>query len=53
MPFNTNYHFVWIPKYRHKDFSSPRREKLNLIHKADYDYNIEIGELEIPEDHTW
>ena len=46
------YHFVWIPKYRHKVFSSPYREKLKLIiHKAGYDYNIEIVELEIPEDH--
>ena len=46
------YHFVWIPKYRHKVFSSPYREKLKLIiHKAGYDYNIEIVELDIPEDH--
>ena len=50
--FRTMYHFVWIPKYRHKVFSSPYREKLKLIiHKAGYDYNIEIVELEIPEDH--
>ena len=50
--FRIMYHFVWIPKYRHKVFSSPYREKLKLIiHKAGYDYNIEIVELEIPEDH--
>ena len=50
--FRIMYHFVWIPKYRHKVFSSPYREKLKLIiHKAGYDYNIEIVELEMPEDH--
>ena len=44
--FRIMYHFVWIPKYRHKVFSSPYREKLKLIiQKAGYDYNIEIVEL--------
>ena len=52
--FRIMYHFVWIPKYRHKVFSSPYREKLKLIiHKAGYDYNIEIVELEIPEDNIY
>ncbi len=46
------YHFVWIPKYRHKVFSTPQREALKLIiQKIGYDYGIEIVELEIPEDH--
>ncbi len=46
------YHFVWIPKYRHKVFSMPQREALKLIiQKIGYDYGIEIVELEIPEDH--
>ena len=46
------YHFVWIPKYRHKVFSEPYREVLKgIIHKAGYDYDIDIVELEIPEDH--
>ncbi len=46
------YHFVWIPKYRHKVFSTPQREALKLIiQKIGYDYGIEIIELEIPEDH--
>ena len=46
------YHFVWIPKYRHKVFSEPYREVLKgVIHKAGYDYDIDIVELEIPEDH--
>ncbi len=46
------YHFVWIPKYRHKVFSEPFREVLKgIIHKAGYDYDIDIVELEIPEDH--
>ena len=46
------YHFVWIPKYRHKVFCDPYREVLKgIIEKAGYDYNIDIVELEIPEDH--
>jgi putative transposase len=46
------YHFVWIPKYRHKVFSEPYREVLKgIIHKAGYDHDIDIVELEIPEDH--
>lgn len=50
--FPIMYHFVWIPKYRHKVFDEPYRETLKLIiQKAGYDYNIEIVELEIPNDH--
>ncbi|EDQ00702.1 hypothetical transposase [Shewanella benthica KT99] len=46
------YHFVWIPKYRRKVFSDPYRETMKaIIHKAGYDYDIDIVELEIPEDH--
>ena len=46
------YHFVWIPKYRHKVFCEPYRCVLKgIIEKAGYDYNIDIVELEIPEDH--
>ena len=46
------YHFVWIPKYRHKVFSEPYRDALKrMIHKIGYDYDIDIVELEIPEDH--
>ena len=46
------YHFVWIPKYRHKVFSDPYREVLKgIIKKSGYDYDIDIVELEIPEDH--
>ena len=46
------YHFVWIPKYRHKVFCEPYRGALKgIIVKAGYDYNIDIVELEIPEDH--
>ncbi len=44
------YHFVWIPKYRHKVFSEPYRDVLKgIIEKIGYD--IDIVELEIPEDH--
>ena len=51
--FRIMYHFVWIPKYRHKIFSEPYRENLKLIiRKIGYDYNIEIVELEIPVDHV-
>ncbi len=43
------YHFVWIPKYRHKVFSEPYREvQKGIIQKAAYDYDIDIVELEIP-----
>ena len=46
------YHFVWIPKYRRKVFSDPYRETMKaIIHKAGFDYDIDIVELEIPEDH--
>ena len=46
------YHFVWIPKYRRKVFSDPYREVLKgIIQKIGYDYDIDIVELEIPEDH--
>ena len=46
------YHFVWIPKYRHKVFVEPQRETMKaIIQKVGYDYGIDIVELEIPEDH--
>ncbi len=46
------YHFVWIPKYRHKVFEEPFRSELKgIIKKIGYDYDIEIVELEIPVDH--
>jgi len=51
--FRIMYHFVWIPKYRHKVFEEPYRSVLkNIISKIGYDYNIEIVELEIPRDHV-
>jgi putative transposase len=50
--FRIMYHFVWIPKYRHKVFNEPYRSSLKaIIEKIAYDYNIEIVELEIPKDH--
>jgi putative transposase len=46
------YHFVWILKYRHKLFTDPYRESLKaIIEKNGYDYDIDILELEVPEDH--
>jgi len=46
------YHFVWIPKYRHKVFEEPYRSELKaIINKIGYDYDIDIVELEVPVDH--
>ena len=46
------YHFIWIPKYRHKIFVEPYRETMKaIINKVGYDYNFDIVELEIPVDH--
>jgi len=46
------YHFVWIPKYRHKVFVDPQRKAMKaIIQKIGYDYDFDIVELEIPEDH--
>ncbi len=45
------YHFVWIPKYKHKVFCEPYRSVLKgIIEKAGYDCNMDIVELELPED---
>ena len=50
--FRLMYHFVWIPKYRHKVFEEPYRSDMkNIIEKIGYDYGIDIVELEIPVDH--
>src|SRR3990167_1369223 len=50
--FRLMYHFVWIPKYRHRVFTEPYRADLKaIIQKIGYDYDIEIVELEIPIDH--
>ena len=46
------YHFVWIPKYRHKVFSEPYRGTLKtIVEKIGFDYDIDVVELEVPEDH--
>ncbi len=46
------YHFVWIPKYRHKVFADPCRGTLKaIIRKIAYDYDNELVEFEVPEDH--
>ena len=50
--FRLMYHFVWIPQYMHKVFSEPYRVVLKgIIEKVGYDYDIDIVELEIQEDH--
>jgi len=46
------YHFVWIPKYSHKVFIEPYLTTMKaIIKKIGYDYDIDIVELEISEDH--
>jgi putative transposase len=50
--FRLMYHFVWIPEYRHKVFTDPYCESLKaIIEKIGYDYDIDIVELDVPEDH--
>ena len=50
--FRLMYHFVWIPKDRHKVFSEPYRSELKaIIQKIGYDYDINIVELKVPVDH--
>lgn len=46
------YHLVFCPKYRHPVFKEPQRTMLReILIKAAYDYDMEIEEIEIPEDH--
>ncbi|MEO9947390.1 MAG: IS200/IS605 family transposase [Paraglaciecola sp.] len=41
-----------MPKYRHKIFVEPYRGSMKaIIHKIGYDYDFDIQELEIPDDH--
>ena len=50
--FRLMYHFVWIPKYRHKIFTEPYATMLKQsLRKIGYDYNMPVVELEIPKDH--
>jgi putative transposase len=50
--FRILYHFVWIPKYRHRVFLEPYRTNLkHIIKKAAHDYEMHVDEIEIPEDH--
>ena len=50
--FRIMYHFLWLPKYRHKVFEEPQRSVMkSIIEKIGYDYNIDIVELELPVDH--
>ena len=46
------YHFVWIPKYRNAVFREPYASYLKaLITKVAYDYDMEVSEIEVVEDH--
>lgn len=46
------YHFVWIPKYRNAVFKKPYADYLKaLIRKIAYDYDMEVSEIEVVEDH--
>ena len=50
--FYIHYHFVWIPKYRHKVFEEPCATFLkDIIRKTAYNYDMEVTEIEIPPDH--
>jgi len=50
--YRVKYHFLWIPKYRHKVFSEPYRETLKgIIAKIGHNYDVDIVELGIPVDH--
>ena len=52
--FRIMFHFIWIPKYRHKVFVEPYRSTLKqIIDKIAYDYDIELVELEVPVDHIY
>jgi len=49
--FRLMYYFVWIPKYRHKEFSELYCIELKaIIQKIGYDRNIDLVELEVPND---
>jgi len=46
------YQFVWISKFPHKVFIEHCRAMMKvIIQKVGYDYDIDIVELGIPEDH--
>ena len=50
--YRLEYHLVWTPKYRHPVFIEPYRTVLKqIIHKAAYDHDIDVLEIEIPPDH--
>ena len=50
--FYLHYHFVWIPKYRHKIFEEPCASFLKqTIRQTAYNYDMEVTEIEIPTDH--
>jgi len=46
------YHFVWIPKYRNVVFKNPYADSLKaIITKSAYDYDMEVTEIEVVDDH--
>ena len=50
--YRLEYHLVWTPKYRHPVFREPQRGILKqVLIKAAHDYDMEILEIEIPNDH--
>ena len=50
--FRIMYHFVWIPKYRNAVFKAPYADYLKaLIRKIAYDYDMEVSEIEVVDDH--
>jgi putative transposase len=51
--YNINYHFVWIPKYRHKILVGPVAEELErLIRKVCKEREVEVLSLSVQPDHV-
>ena len=51
--YNTSYHFIWCPKYRRKVLKGKIETRLKeLILKKAKEINVEIGAMEVMEDHV-
>ena len=47
------YHLVWVPKYRKRLLTGPRREYLKyLLERVAVEWDLAIVELEVMEDHV-
>lgn len=52
--YKTEYHLVWIPRYRHKIFAKGVKEYAEklLSHLPELDPDIEVVKLNVQEDHV-